>query len=182
MIRLTAADVRLGLRAADREEAIRAVGAVLVERGYIAPGYVESMLGRELQADTYLGSGIAIPHGMGKDRELIRSTGVCVAQVPDGVEWSAGRTVRLVVGIAARSDEHLGVLAALTDVLDDPALAERLARTADPAEVVAGLTRAAPAAAPGADDDAMAGARHVEVRLRPGAGLHARPATFLVGV
>ncbi len=181
MIRLTAADVRLGLRAADREEAIRAVGAVLVERGYIAPGYVASMLGRELQADTYLGSGIAIPHGMGKDRELIRSTGVCVAQIPDGVEWSAGRTVRLVVGIAARSDEHLGVLAALTDVLDDPALAERLARTADPAEVVAGLARAAPAASPGADDD-MAGARHVEVRLRPGAGLHARPATFLVGV
>ncbi|HEV2736359.1 MAG TPA: PTS sugar transporter subunit IIA, partial [Longimicrobiaceae bacterium] len=127
MIQLTAADVRLGARARDKEDAIRAAGSVLVERGYIAPGYVASMLGREAQANTYLGSGIAIPHGMGEHRELIHRTGVCVVQLPEGVEWSPGQTVKLVVGIAAKSDEHLGVLAALTDVLDDAGLATRLA-------------------------------------------------------
>jgi phosphocarrier protein FPr len=180
MIQLTAADVRLGARARDKEDAIRAAGRVLVERGYIEAGYVESMLGREAQANTYLGSGIAIPHGMGEHRELIHRTGVCVVQLPEGVEWSPGQTVRLVVGIAAKSDEHLGVLAALTDVLDDAGLAERLADTRDPAEIVAGLTRGGSGSPPPAES--LAGARHVDVAVPPGPGLHARPATFLVDV
>ncbi|HEX2189220.1 MAG TPA: phosphoenolpyruvate--protein phosphotransferase [Longimicrobiaceae bacterium] len=180
MIRLDADDVRLGAKAGSKEEAIRAVGGVLAERGYIDPAYVESMLGRERQANTYLGSGIAIPHGMGEHREMILRTGVAVLQLPGGVEWSPGQTVRLVVGIAAKSDEHLGVLAALTDVLDDPARAERLARTADPAELAAGLTRRT-AGGPAAPEE-LAGASHVDVRLAPGPGLHARPATWLVDV
>ena len=54
-----------------KNEAIRAAGQVLVESGFIEPGYIESMIGREGQANTYLGNGISIPHGMAKDRELI---------------------------------------------------------------------------------------------------------------
>ena len=119
MIKLSPQHIRLGVRAENKEEAIRAAGQVLVDSGHIAPGYVESMLGREGQANTYLGNGIAIPHGMQKDRELIHQTGVSVVQLPDGVEWNEGQTVRIVVGIAAKSDEHLGILSALTDVLDD---------------------------------------------------------------
>ena len=100
---------------------------MLIDAGNIAPGYVESMLGREQQANTYLGNGIAIPHGMGKDRELIHQTGVSVVQFPDGVEWNPGQTVRIVVGHRGEDrDEHLSILAALTDVLDDTATADRL--------------------------------------------------------
>ena len=91
-----------------------------MESGNIEPGYIESMIGREGQANTYLGNGISIPHGMAKDRELIRATGISVVQLPEGVEWGPGKVARLIVGIAAKSDEHLGILAALTDVLDDP--------------------------------------------------------------
>src|ERR671917_1060343 len=109
MIELTESNVQLKARAASKEEAIRQVGRLLVDGGYIAPGYIESMLGRELQANTYLGNGIAIPHGMGKDRELIQRTGIAVAQFPQGVEWRPGETVRLGGGIAAQSDEHLKV-------------------------------------------------------------------------
>ena len=68
-----------------------------------------------------IGNGIAIPHGLGADRDLIKKTGVSVVQFPDGVEWNPRQTVRIVVGIAAKSDEHLEILAALTDVLDDTA-------------------------------------------------------------
>jgi multiphosphoryl transfer protein len=179
MIHLTQKDIQLHARPRNKEEAIRAAGQVLVEAGNIAPGYIESMLGREQQANTYLGNGIAIPHGMPKDRELIHRTGVSVVQVPDGVEWNPGQMVRLVVGIAARSDEHLGILTALTDVLDDPAKAERLAKTNNPDDVIAGLTRerngksATPA-------EELAGACHVDVKVACSAGLHARPATFLI--
>ena len=119
---------------------------------------------------------------MQKDREYIHNTGVLVVQVPEGVEWNPGQIVRLVVGIAARSDEHLGILSALTDVLDDPAVAGRLAKTDDPKEIIEGLTRrengeAAPPPEPG-----LEGARHVDVAIPGKAGLHARPAAFLVDV
>ncbi len=164
----------------NKEEAIRAAGQVLVDSGHIAPGYIESMLGREQQANTYLGNGIAIPHGMGKDRELIHRTGVSVVQIPEGVEWNKGQTVRIVVGIAAKSDEHLGILSALTDVLDDAETSRRLAQTNDPAEIIAGLSRqATPEVSPA---EIIAGAKTIEVALPPGAGLHARPATFFVDV
>src|SRR4051812_6158947 len=110
MIQLTSQNVQLHARARDKEDAIRQAGRVLVEAGNIDAGYVESMLGRELQANTFLGNGIAIPHGMGQDRELIRRTGVSVVQFPEGVEWNPGQIVRIVVGIAAKSDEHLSIL------------------------------------------------------------------------
>jgi len=183
MIQLTSQSIQLHAHAANKEEAIRAAGRLLIDAGNIAPGYVESMLGRERQANTFLGNGIAIPHGMGKDRELIHKTGVCVVQFPDGVEWNPGQIVRIVVGIAAKSDEHLEILAALTDVLDDTVTASRLASTDDPADIIRGLSGrngAKPAAADAPAD--LAGAKHLEVTLHPGAGLHARPATNFVDI
>jgi phosphoenolpyruvate-protein phosphotransferase len=181
MIQLTPQNIQLRAHARNKEEAIREAGRVLIQAGNIEPGYVESMLGREQQANTYLGNGIAIPHGMQKDRELICRTGVSVVQVPDGVEWNPGQTVRLVVGIAARSDEHLGILAALTDVLDDQAVADRLAQTDDPADIIAGLTRR-PEAEAAASPETLADAHHVDVKIAGEAGLHARPATLLVDI
>jgi phosphocarrier protein FPr len=180
MIKLSPQNIRLGLRAANKEEAIRAAGQVLVDSGSIAPRYVESMLGREGQANTYLGNGIAIPHGMQKDRELIHQTGVSVVQVPDGVEWNKGQTVRLVVGIAAKSDEHLEILSALTDVLDDARTSRRLAETNDPQEIIAGLSRRAEAQP--STEEQLTGAKEVEVVIGGSAGLHARPATFFVDI
>jgi phosphocarrier protein FPr len=180
MIQLTPDCVRLGARPRTKEEAIRIAGRVLADAGNIAPAYVDSMLGRERQANTCLGHGIAIPHGMAQDRDLILRTGVSVVQVPDGVEWDPGQTVRLVVGIAARSDEHLGILAALTELLDEPATAERLATTQDAADIVNALagTPAGAAATPGP----LAGAISLEVTIRGEGGLHARPATYFVDV
>jgi phosphocarrier protein FPr len=80
------------------------------------------MLAREKVANTYLGRGVAIPHGLPKDRELILKTGIAVSQVPDGAECNPGETAHLVIGIAAGSDEHLEVLANLTRVLGDEEL------------------------------------------------------------
>ena len=178
MIQLTPQNIRIGARAGSKNEAIRAAGQVLVESGFIEPGYIESMIGREGQANTYLGNGISIPHGMAKDRELIRATGISVVQLPEGVEWGPGKVAHLIVGIAAKSDEHLGVLAALTDVLDDPAQAELLAKTKDANDIIAGLSREAgqPSAEPeGAPPPP--GAHHVDAKIVGSAGMHARPAT-----
>ena len=163
MIALTEATVRLGETVADKEEAIRRAAGLLAEHGHIAPEYAESMLGREKVANTYLGSGIAIPHGLLKDRDLIHSTGLAVVQVPDGVEWNPGETVRLVVAIAAASDEHLQILANLTQVLADEAEVAELVKTTDPSVVVRRLT---PLAATRAPAPAAAGDRPRRLRHR----------------
>jgi len=175
---LTLRTIRLGATAIDKTSAIRAAGQLLVEAGYIEAGYVDSMLAREGQANTCLGHGIAIPHGQQKDRTLINKTGLSVVQIPAGVRWNDEQTVHVVVGIAARGDEHLEVLAALTDVLDDDAAARLLATTSDANDILAALRRGAstdkPAAAP---IEPWPDAVSVDVILIGHAGLHARPAT-----
>src|SRR5258708_28847361 len=111
--------IRVQARAADKQEAIRQAGQLLVDSGYIDAGYIASMLEREKVANTYLGNGISIPHGLPKDRDLIKQTGIAVLQVPAGVTWNPGETAHLIVGIAAQSDEHIEVLRRLTPVLGE---------------------------------------------------------------
>lgn len=139
MLEITEALVRLGLDAADKEDAIRQTAAILAEAGCVDPAYGQSMLGREGQVSTYLGSGIAIPHGMREDATMVHATAVAVAQFPRGVRWNDGEIVHLAVGIAARSDEHIQILANLTGVLQDEAVAARLGQTAEIAEIVRAL-------------------------------------------
>ena len=182
MLALDSSEVRIGGSPRDKTDAIRQVGSLLVESGHIEPGYVDSMLARERVANTFLGNGIAIPHGIPKDRGLIRKTGVAVLQVPDGVEWNPGEKVHLVVGIAAKSDEHLEILSNLTDVLSDEGEAQRLAHTANPQDIVRRLSSArAPAlSAPPPNGSVGDLAEGVEIVIRNPHGLHARPATVLV--
>ena len=179
MLQLEPANVQVGARAQSKEEAIRQVAGLLARSGCIAPGYAESMLAREKVANTYLGKGVAIPHGMPRDRELIRRTGIAVLQVPAGVAWQPGDTARLVIGIAARSDEHLDVLGNLTGLLYDDEMVARLAVTSDPQEVIAALN------APRVDGPSFAaeggetveGGISVDAVVGSAHGLHARPAT-----
>jgi len=174
---LTLRTIRLGATVTDKASAIRAAGQLLVDAGYIEPGYVDSMLAREAQANTCLGHGIAIPHGQPAHRTLIKQTGLAVLQIPAGVAWNDTQTVHVVVGIAAKGDEHLEILAALTDVLDDGTAAQRLATTTDAEVILAALRRGAPAAKASASLEPWPGAVSRDVVLSGHAGLHARPAT-----
>jgi phosphoenolpyruvate-protein phosphotransferase len=181
MMALDISAVRIGAAPSDKAEAIREVGQLLTDAGYIEPGYIDSMLAREQIANTFLGNGIAIPHGVPKDRGLIRNTGVAVLQVPAGVEWNPGNRVHLVVGIAAKSDEHLEILANLTDVLGDADEAGRLARTTNPADIAERLSsgpRTKPSAAPVTLPEDLP--HYFDIVIDSPHGLHARPATALV--
>ncbi|ANE77092.1 fused PTS fructose transporter subunit IIA/HPr protein [Dickeya solani] len=129
MFQLSQHDIHLGASAGSKEEAIRQVAAALTEAGCVSEGYVEGMLQRELQTSTYLGSGIAIPHGTTDTRDLVQKTGVQVFQFPQGIAWGEDQTAYVVLGIAARSDEHLALLRQLTHVLSDDRVAARLAST-----------------------------------------------------
>jgi len=138
MFQLSQQDIHLGAAASDKQDAIRQVAAALTQAGRVSAGYVDGMLARELQTSTYLGNGIAIPHGTTDTRDLVLDTGVQVFQFPQGITWGEGQTAYVVIGIAARSDEHLGLLRQLTHVLSDDSVADRLAKT-DSAEELRSL-------------------------------------------
>ena len=138
MFQLTVQDIHPGQQAANKEEAIRQVAAALVSAGNVADGYVAGMLAREQQTSTFLGNGIAIPHGTTDTRDQVLKTGVQVYQFPQGVTWGEGQIAYVAIGIAASSDEHLGLLRQLTHVLSDDAVAEQL-KTATTAEELRAL-------------------------------------------
>ncbi len=143
MLELDTRQIRMGQRAADKAEALRLLGAALVADGLAAPGYAEGLKAREAQGSTYLGQGIAIPHGTPDTRELVFSTGVRLLQFPEGVDWGDGQQVYLAIGIAAKSDEHLQLLQLLTRALGEADLGPALSAAAS-AEEVLGLLQGAP--------------------------------------
>ena len=124
--------ISLQASATDKVDAIRKAGELLVTSGCVLPEYVEGMLTREQSMSTSLGNGVAIPHGVYENREHILQTGISVLQLIDGVDWDDGEKVYMVIGIAASSDEHVGVLSNLADVIDDEESLAELLKTNDP--------------------------------------------------
>ena len=128
--------ISLQASATDKADAIRKAGELLVKSSCVLPEYVDGMLTREQSMSTSLGNGVAIPHGIFENREHILQTGISVLQLKDGVEWDEGEKVFMVIGIAASSDEHVGVLSNLADVIDNEENLAELLKTNDPDIVV----------------------------------------------
>lgn len=138
LFQLGAGNVFLNQHATDKEQAIRFAGEQLVKGGYVEPAYVEAMLEREKLTSTYLGESIAVPHGTIEAKDRVLKTGVVFCQYPEGVRFGdeEDEVARLVIGIAARNNEHIQVITSLTNALDDDAVIERLAHTQDVQEVL----------------------------------------------
>jgi mannitol PTS system EIIA component len=133
--------IRLQATATNKADAIRQAGQLLVDSGCVHARYVDGMLAREETMSTYLGNGVSIPHGQFDNREDIFQTGISVLQLPDGVEWEDGEKAYLVIGIAASSDEHVGVLANLAEVIEDEEMTLKLIRTTDPMLILDQLSK-----------------------------------------
>ncbi|HFY3972648.1 PTS mannitol transporter subunit IICBA [Salmonella enterica] len=138
LFKLGAENIFLGRKAANKEEAIRFAGEQLVKGGYVEPEYVEAMLDREKLTPTYLGESIAVPHGTVEAKDRVLKTGVVFCQYPEGVRFGEEEDdiARLVIGIAARNNEHIQVITSLTNALDDESVIERLAHTTSVDEVL----------------------------------------------
>jgi phosphocarrier protein FPr len=170
--------VQVGAAASSQAEAIDQVGALLIAEGLVTQEYVDAMHAREAIVSTYLGNGIALPHGTNETQGAVRRTGLAVLQYPAGVPWG-DEPAKLVIGLAATSDEHIAILSRLAGILDDADLCERLGRSTDPAEIHEALTADAPT--DGADGDGATphGLRRT-ARITNPSGLHARPAAQVV--
>ncbi len=133
--------IRLQALVKSKEEAIKQAGELLVQSGCVHPDYIKGMLEREKTMSTYVGNGVSIPHGQLDDLSLVYRTGISVLQIPGGVEWGLDNTAYLIVGIAATSGEHIGILANLAEVVEELDTARLLAETEDPDIILSYLNR-----------------------------------------
>ena len=122
--------IKLNQPSVTKEEAIRAAGELLVERGSVDPSYVEAMLEREKIVTTYMGMGIAIPHGTSEAKGAVKKTAITMLQYPEGVDFGDEKA-QLVFGIAGIGDEHLDLLGKIAGTLDDPEVLEKMKTTDD---------------------------------------------------
>lgn len=122
--------IKLGQKPVTKEEAIQASGELLVKLGYVDESYVDAMQEREKLVSTYMGMGVAIPHGTTQAKGTVKKTGIVFLQYPEGVDFGSEKA-QLVFGIAGIGDEHLDLLSKLCNLLEDPALLETLKTTDD---------------------------------------------------
>ena len=137
--------IRLDATATDRFDAVRQCGEALVAAGAVDESYVDAMIQRENTVSTFVGEGVAIPHGTLAGKESVKRDALVVLRFPDGVDWD-GNPVSVCVGIAAAGGGHIALLSQLAEILLDPDKAEQL-RTATSAEQVYALLT------PDEDDD-----------------------------
>ena len=122
---LEKSNILLNCRADNSDEAIVAMGKLLQGAGYIDEGYIQGMLNRDHSLTTYIGNDIAIPHGEYEVKDCVKKTGIAVMIYPDGIRWADGR-VRIVIGIAAKNDDHMAILANIAEKLGEMEMVEKV--------------------------------------------------------
>ena len=123
-------NIVLGCAPVTPEEAIQACGRRMVDSGYVDEAYIQGMLDREASFSVAIGSHVAIPHGTNDVKPLIKRTGVVVMTYPQGIDWN-GDKVKLVVGIAAKGEEHLEVLGRIVAIASTDEDTDKLVASAD---------------------------------------------------
>ena len=179
-MQLTCADIHFDRAIKTKDEALQRVVGKLTEAGHTTPAYLSGMRDREGQISTYLGNGIAIPHGTPQSRDAVLKTGVKVLACPQGVDWGEEQTAYLIVGIAAQDNEHLDILRQLTHALSDERVPAALSRAESPQavlEILAG--NIFPAGGEETEPPPMFD-EEATFTLRNPHGLHARPSAVLV--
>ncbi|WP_219835743.1 PTS sugar transporter subunit IIA [Paenibacillus sp. R14(2021)] len=128
--------VKLNVTLSDKFEAIRMAGQLLVDAGHVPSEYVDKMIEREGVSSTYVGGGLAMPHGTNDSKPLIRSTGMSVLVVPEGVDFGEEKAY-LVIGLAAVGEEHLEVLSSVAVLVSDEDDMQRILKSSAEEELIA---------------------------------------------
>jgi PTS system mannitol-specific IIA component len=129
--------IRVNASFGDKEEAIRACGALLLAAGHVEAGYIDLMVERDRLSTVYVGNGVAVPHGTKGSQAFVKTTGLALVQVPGGVDFGGGNVARLLVGIAARGEEHIDLLTEIAEICADDDRLGLLLSATKPAEILA---------------------------------------------
>ena len=124
-------NILTGLKTESKDDAILRAGHLLEQKGYVLKGYAEAMLKRENESTTYMGMGIAIPHGTDEAKKDIIRSGIVILQYPEGVDFGDEKAY-LIAGIAGKGDEHIEILASLGETFEDEDKLKTLMSAEDP--------------------------------------------------
>lgn len=125
--------------ATSAEGAIDEAGALLVAADAVEPTYVDAMHEREKSVSTYMGNGLAIPHGTNEAKTAIRRTGISFVRYPEPIDWN-GKPAEFVVGIAGLGNDHMALLTKIAHVFLDKDEVARLRAATSADEVRAVLS------------------------------------------
>jgi mannitol/fructose-specific phosphotransferase system IIA component len=132
---LVLAGIRLDATASSQEEAVRLCGSVLQELGAVSPEYLDAMVAREAIISSFMGEGVALPHGTDESRKYVQFTQLVFVRFANPVDWE-GEKVKLCIGIAAKGDEHGELLGNLADKLLDESSYSKLMNSASEQEIL----------------------------------------------
>jgi len=129
-------NIRLHASFTSKDEAIRACGELLLKTGYIEPGYIDAMVQRDSISTTYVGNGVAVPHGTEAAKPLVKKTGLAIIQVPDGVDFGKGRIAKLLIAVAAIGNEHIDLLTNIAQICIDDDKLQKMLQTQSTKEIM----------------------------------------------
>lgn len=128
-------NIKLNQSAATKEEAVKAAGRILVDAGAVEPAYIDSMLERESVVSTFMGNGLAIPHGTDEGKVSVIESGLSLIQIPEGVDFD-GNEAKIVLGIAGKGNEHLELLQRIAIIFSEEENAEKVINASSAEEII----------------------------------------------
>jgi len=126
----------LDAKAANMNEAIEIAGRLLVDAGHVGEEYIEAMKEREQMQTTFMGFGVAIPHGTNEGKKHVKSTGLSIVRIPEGVDFGDGNEVKFLIGIAAVGDEHMDIIQNIALVICEEENVEKLLAAQTKEEII----------------------------------------------
>nr|WP_254207561.1 PTS sugar transporter subunit IIA [Paenibacillus sp. AK121] len=132
---MTIDKIKMNATAKDKYEAIRMAGQILLDAGHITTEYIDKMLEREEIVSTYIGNGLAIPHGTKESKTLVQSTGISIVQFPQGVDFGEEKAY-MVIGIAAQGGDHMEILTSIAVVCAEEENMDKLRNAVIPQEII----------------------------------------------
>jgi PTS system mannitol-specific IIA component len=133
---LSTEKVKLNVNIKDKYEAIRMVGQMLVDAGHAPQSYIDKMIEREESLSTYIGGGLAMPHGTNESKALIQSTGMAIITVPAGVDFGGEEPAQLIIGLAAVGDDHLDILTNVAVLVSEEEDMQRILNASSAQELI----------------------------------------------
>ena len=112
-----------------------AAGALLVAAGAVDEGYVRAMHDREATVSTFMGNGLAIPHGTNEAKEAIRTSAMSFIRYDEPVDWN-GKEARFVIGIAGADGGHMGLLSKIAKIFSKKETIAQLEAAQTPEEIL----------------------------------------------
>ena len=125
----------LGGVATSRDDAISEAGRLLVASGAVDESYVTAMHEREQSVSTYMGNGLAIPHGTNDAKNDIKKSAVSFVRYDNPIDWN-GNEATFVVGIAGSDGSHLKLLSKLAKAFGNKETVAKLSAAQSEGEII----------------------------------------------